>query len=827
MIRRLKSMWKSHTPELEIIKNRFVIGFCALASYAYINLGPLILSLCVGFILINCGLYMMQKYSIMKSEHRWVFAILLDAFMGGILMYLAPEVNSFAPIILLWMILGNGFRFGLKYLVLASLLSTMIFAYIFFTAAYWQQNTVVGYGMLFGLVALPAYCSTLVRKMSDAKDQAEAANKAKSYFLASVSHELRTPLNAILGYGNHLRQMEMPRKQHEMIEASVLAADHLLHLIEQLIHVAKTETGKSLIETSKFKATDLISEVRDILLVRAQDKGIQLRIQAQALSDSQIEGPAKIIRNILMNLVGNAIKFTESGTVSIRASLVNEPQNTYLKLSVSDTGIGIAENAIQKIFQPFQQADESVLNRFGGTGLGLAICKQMTEQTNGTISVNSKLGKGSEFEVIIPVEIVSNTEQTALALESVQILSLGAHEPDLVESTQPESSFELKHIFCNNPASLEMALSTINIGAYAIALIDQNLAMQIHPDDPIWKRFEHAQVAPVLVSNTDQIEFDDISLRAEFASVLPASANFAELRSAIRIGCSFAKPATRDDESENKKAKLYTPRNILIADDNRTNRNVLAAILETAGHIITMATDGDEALDALEDRPFDILLLDVNMPRLNGIEACSMWRQIEGRGAHMPIIGVTADATAETESRCLAAGMDTRLTKPIDAKLLLSTIEKYTENSNLQIPEMQNYAQASNIKKLHGFKETIEPELDMAQLNYLKSIGNDRFLQEMIDSFFEDINDVITPLAQSVKEQNVQQFRFYAHAIKSSSNNIGALKLVALSEKLERATEADILEFGTEYLVEVEKKLALVKQELVLMASNLNIANIA
>ncbi len=191
--------------------------------------------------------------AIWRQEERWLAAIILDVTMAFAVMLQEPEgMSVFYPIIL-WMILGNGFRYGVRWLFVAAVLSTLTFGFVVVSTPYWQHNITLGLGLVLALLVIPAYCSTLIRKISHAKEQAETASKAKSYFLASVSHELRTPLNAIIGYGNHLRQSEMPRNQKEMVEASVLAGEHLLHLIEQLIEVAKTGTGSAQVKTSSFR----------------------------------------------------------------------------------------------------------------------------------------------------------------------------------------------------------------------------------------------------------------------------------------------------------------------------------------------------------------------------------------------------------------------------------------------------------------------------------------------------------------------------------------------------------------------------------------------
>ncbi|MGB5077540.1 MAG: ATP-binding protein [Sphingorhabdus sp.] len=800
------------TPEQEILRNRLVMGGTSGFGCYFFAFDAVIFSAFFAYLSFNAALYAMQKHKLWAQEQRWLAAIILDVMMAFAVMLREPEYMSIFYPIILWMILGNGFRYGIKWLFVASILSTITFSIVVMTTQYWQENQMLGFALALALLVIPAYCSTLIKKISHAKEQAEMASKAKSYFLASVSHELRTPLNAIIGYGNHLRQSDMPRSQKEMVEASVLAGEHLLNLIEQLIEVAKTGTGSAEVKKSKFRPTELLTEIRDIMAIRVEEKGLALHLQAEPLSDRLVGGPGDVLRNILLNLVGNAVKFTEAGSISLNSGLISKNGKDHAWFTVADTGIGIADSAVERIFQPFQQADDTVMNRFGGTGLGLAICRQLVEQIDGTIGVESTIGQGSVFRIEVPIEtIIEPLSYTDDASKNVvRILSLGEIRPELLANAQSLDNFSVRHIKCQLPEDILAALDDIDTTQYSVALIAEDLATKLGPDHSIWARFAEAEIAPVLISNAEPVDIYDMSLRAAFASILPSSPNFAELRSAIRIGSSFARHFRLAQESAEPSVATYHPKKVLVADDNRTNRNVLAAILESAGHEVFMATDGDEALEALEKGGVDILLLDINMPRLNGIDACAMWRQIEGGRSHLPIVGVTADATVETEQRCENAGMDMRLTKPVDAKLLLSTIERFcheelsggsggdvlvgTEHSNVVVP-------------ITGPKKPSSSALDDAQLEYLKSIGDAKFVQSMIEGFFEDIEQTVEPMRVAIKNADVREFRFCAHAFKSSGNNMGAKRLSELCGRLEKVTEADFFEHRFDYLEKIENEL--------------------
>ncbi len=807
MIKRLFKYIGSMTPELAMLANRFVLGSVACAASSLLSGDPIIYQSFAAYLLTNLCLLILYRKSIATATTRIATAIICDSLVTLAIMLPEAQNTSFMYPLFLWMTLGTGFRLGTKWLLFAATMCTVTFSIIVYSTDYWQNNFVLGNGLITGLLVIPAYCSTLINKISLAKEQAEIASRAKSYFLTSVSHELRTPLNAIIGYGSHLRNMDMPRNQKEMVEASVHAGEHLLHMIDQLIQVGKSETGSIPIKKADFRITTLLAEIRDIMLVRVEESGLNFGIQAEPMSDMLVSGPLDIIRNILINLVGNALKFTQSGSIVITAGYHDIDGKLELWFAVKDTGIGVAKDAQERIFQAFQQADDSVMNRFGGTGLGLAICRQLASQVKGRISIDSDLGLGSKFTVTIPVDkcAVDDVNSHDDAQDAVRILSLGMFDPALLTAAQSAGNYSVRHIDCSTVEQLESAITSNDLQPYSVAIIDQRLVNHVSSDDPLWKYFIDAEIAPVLVQHDSNVDLEDISLRAAFATVIPATADFDAMRSAIRIGCSFAKQSKFEEQP--KPITKVTSRSVLVADDNRTNRNVLAAILESAGHVVHMVEDGDDALDALEQGGYEILLLDVNMPRLNGIDACKMWRQIEGPQKHIPIIGVTADATAETEKNCLCAGMDYRLTKPVNALNLLNIIERYCSQNVVALPSSIDDP-LQKIVSINPAQTNIASSIDPEQINYLASIGDAHFVTEMIGSCFDDFDEIIEQMRLSIAQNDVKKFRFCAHAFKSSSNNIGATLLSAICHVLENITEDDFKRNKNQHMEKIESECA-------------------
>lgn len=815
MIQKIKSWIEMWTAEQEMLINRLIIGIIAISASGIGQANPGITQALMLYLAWTAVLFILQRGDIFGAKARWFLGIVLDIWISSVAMLLTPELMPWISLLMLWMILSNGFHYGVRFLIAASFLSAFAFGFTIASSAYWAQNAMLGWALTASLIIIPGYCASLIQKLSLAKEQAELASRAKSYFLASVSHELRTPLNAILGYGNHLKHMNLTKKQYDMVEASVMAGDHLLKLIEQLIQVAKAETSTVITKDSIFRPTNLLIEIHDIMNIRAQDKGLTLKLHAAALADERVEGPEDVVRNILINLMGNAIKFTDAGCISLQCAIIRRLDQEYLSVTIGDTGIGIAEEALERIFKPFQQADESVMNRFGGTGLGLAICKQLAEQAGGEITVTSRLGIGSAFRLTIPVKVAARQIGTQdVPPQTMRILSLGRLQPELLASAQSGGDYSVRHIDCTSIFELQVAINTHNIQQYDIALIDQNLAAQIELDDPIWDQLAAAQVAPIMVGSTGIFDIDDIALRAAFASVVSPSPNFQEIRSALRIGRSFTRQPDFAPPDEPHLTLPLDPYHILVADDNRTNRNVLTAILEAAGHRVTMVADGDEAIETLQKGGINILLLDVNMPRLNGIDTAVMWRRMEADGAHLPIIGVTADATAETEANCIAAGMDMRMTKPVDAKLLLNIVAQY----GARMPASQSAADPLEPVRLAPPPPPSAavplPTLDQAQIDYLLSIGGGAFFTDMADSFREDIDETIVAMRAALADQDARQFRFCAHAFKSSSSNIGAKSLTAIASQLENIADSDFHAKGSRFLSKIETEIIQIHQAL-------------
>ncbi len=794
------------TGEREILTNRLILGLLATLGCLIFSVAPYIVICFAVYLACNICLMLGRRTS-MPPQWRWLGAILLDAVMAVAIQLYDPAAMAFCYIAYLWAILGNGFRYGNKWLYVAAIAKFVSFAVVIMSAAYWREMPVLATSLLIGLLVLPAYCSKLIANLSHATELAEAANRAKTYFLASVSHELRTPLNAIIGYASQLEEEPLSQRVSGMIHSSHKAAEHLLYLIDQLLYASRSESIQAPIEQNEFTLPDLLAQTREILLPQAMEKNIAFHCHAAPGSDLALVGPADMLRNMIVNLTANAIKFTGEGRVIIECGIDTSAEQTELWFAVDDSGVGIATDAQERIFEPFMQADESVLDRFGGTGLGLAICRQFADRMDGKLSVESVLGQGSRFTYRGPIAL-SDAARDPLDDAPSMIICFG---PDPIDTGDNQNQIDWHP--CEDFRSFEASLDLVDLARYDIAIIDERLLTASKPDDPLWDRFVETQTPPVLQRASNVVDLEDIRLRAAFATVIPQRPDFAALRSAVRIGCSFGGgEAAR--AAHQPSPQTCHPRRILVADDNRTNREVLKTILGSAGHQIHFAIDGEEALSALEDLTLDLVFLDVNMPKLSGIEVCAMWRQIEGGRTHLPILGLTADATDETRQRCLDAGMDARFTKPMRRAELIEAVETYCGDASSDTASESSKVSNNRLVSIDDPHGGTESALDPAQIESLLDMGGEEFLASLCDSYCEDVEELLVDLEKAARDQDLEAFRFASHAIKSSAANLGAKNLALLCGKLERIAAPEFVSDGVELAIRAIEQAREVEQEL-------------
>jgi two-component system sensor histidine kinase RpfC len=668
--------------------------------------------------------------------------------------------------LLLWTIFGNGFRFGIGYLFIATAAVTVGFAAMASTSEFWSANPYLSLGLMAGLVVLPAYTAVLIRQLSEAKRLAEQSNKAKTLFLASVSHELRTPLNAIIGLSDLLTDSSLDDDQVDMARVIGRSGRSLLALINSILDISRMEFGQKKPKADEVDLFAFLRELRDMLSVQAKAKNLRLGLYIDPETPRFLALCRNHMEEVLVNLVGNALKFTERGHVMIRVGAAPADGRTCeLRIEVVDTGIGIESSALGRIFDRFSQADETIIDRFGGTGLGLAIVKQLVEGMGGSIDVSSVVGAGSVFRVALSCAVL---DIEAPRMEAVEV-DLLSFDPELEEFLTGEGA--KPRVFANAAALLSTPDAAGRTGSRARLFIVDARGMA-DPVATIGEIRAFDADAPVLAV------FDGAApdCAAELQSMLRASIRAPFDRAAVARLLAVANPCggSAREAARTMRPGDRIPLKILVAEDNRTNQMVIRKILERGGHAVAVVDDGQMALERLSEESFDLALMDLNMPVLNGIDAAKLYQYSASPEKRTPLAALTADVTDEARQNCLDAGMIACITKPVEPDRFIEWLDEFARERQTRSEPGRN-----EIAPPPPPRQDVAP-IDRSALADLRSLGGDVFVSEIVDQFLLDAAAVLKNLHVAVEDGDVQKFRDEAHALRSCAANVGAQRVYKL-----------------------------------------------
>ena len=658
-------------------------------------------------------------------------------------------------------------------------------------------------GNLQGYISIARDISDRVRAaevLRDALEEAERASQAKSQFLANISHELRTPMNAIIGMTELALDEELSPELRDYLETTRESADLLLSLVNDVLDISKLEAGKFVLEDVGFSLRELVDETVRGISSRAYRKGLELACKVASDVPDNLHGDPLRLRQILTNLVGNAIKFTDDGEIVVEVKLnTSSGRSCVLQFSVKDTGIGISEQDQLRVFAPFTQADASTTRRFAGTGLGLAIASHLINCFHGQFWLESEIGAGSTFYFTARFALADQDARLQTSqlpavdsLRNLPILVADDNETNRQIIGRLLEEWHMTPVLADDADSALNALDTAAKQGKPIPLAVIDAIMPKHDGfqlvEEIKERKGLGTKTILMLSATDRLTFKEKCLETQYDSVLEKPISQSNLFDAIAstLGVATVDPSRSGDLKGSRPPERIL--NVLLAEDTPANRKVVERVLAKRGHNVVTAGNGREAIDLFHRGDFDVILMDVQMPSMDGFQATDAIRKYEEDddvNRRIPIIAMTAHAMVGDRHRCLAAGMDDYISKPINIRRLIELVESYGERTLWHADAAKADTNAAAPRGASPF-----PAMEMADIMDLDKAlrrldGDQSLLIDLIGFYLEDYPGLLVRIDEGLAAGDAASIERAAHSMKGLVANFDAAVAKDIAQQLE------------------------------------------